>query len=441
MPGIPFSNDYLDVTLSQTQILKVSNASIREVVTIIKNLEERSGVDFIRMDMGIPGVPTPELGIQAEMEALRQGKPAEYGQMDGIPELKKEVSRFAKQFMNIDVSARSCLVTAGSMMGAMISFMVAAKRQRSRQGVLFIDPGFPVQKKQAMVLNLPIVSFDIFEFRGKKLQAKLEELCARHGISLIIYSNPNNPTWVCLSEEELKVIGKVADKYDIIVVEDLAYFGMDFRKNYGVPGKKPFQPTVANYTPNYLILFSSSKVFSYAGQRVGVMMVSDELFDREYPDLKLIGDNIRLGPALIQDGVYILSAGASHTAQYGLAGLLKASSDGVFKFLEPIKVYGEKAVAMKKIFLSHGFRILYDKDGEEDIADGFYFTVTLPGLDSDELLRRFFRCGLGAISMDIMGCRGKSGVRISTAKIDKRQFPELDRRLKIFVGLIDELVY
>lgn len=440
MDNLPFSNEFLDQTLTEVGLLSASGASIREVVAIIKHLEERSGVDFIRMDMGVPGVPTSEIGIEAEIDALRAGKPAEYGQIDGIPELKQEVSHFARKFMNINVSPRSCLVTAGSMMGAMITFMVAAKRERTRQGVLFIDPGFPVQKKQARVLDLPIVSFDIYEYRGKKLYDKLEELCSRSGISLIIYSNPNNPTWICLTDDELKAIAKVANKHDIIVVEDLAYFGMDFRHNYGKPGKPPYQPTIAKYTDNFMILFSSSKVFSYAGQRVGTMLVSDKLFDRPYPDLLRLGDNERLGPALIQDGVYIVSAGAGHTAQYGLAGLLHAVNEGKFNFLEPLKVYGEKAAVMKKIFQSHGFRILYDKDGNEELADGFYFTVTLPGLDPEELTRRFFRCGLGTISLSLTGCKGKSGVRISTSKIDKDQFDELNRRLALFVDIVDELI-
>lgn len=432
MSTLPLSNEMIDQVLNETGIGNIAGASIREVVRIITNLEKKSGIEFIRMDMGVPGVPAPEIGIQSEIEALKLGKPAEYGQIDGIPELKKELSRFAKNFLDIDVTPRSCLVTAGSMMGAMICFMVAGKREISRQGVLFIDPGFPVQKKQAMVLNLPVFSFDIYNYRGEKLYDKLEDICDKNGISLIIYSNPNNPTWICLTELELKAIARVAESHNILIVEDLAYFGMDFRKNYGIPGKAPFQPTIAKYSNNYLILFSSSKVFSYAGQRVGTLLVSDVLFDLQFPDLLRIGDNDRLGPALIQDGVYIVSAGASHTAQYGLTGMFRAANNNEFNFLERVKVYGERAFEMKKIFLENGFKILYDKDGEEDLADGFYFTITRPGMESEELSRRFFRCGLGTISLNSMGCRGKSGVRISTSKIDKAQFGLLNERLKLF---------
>ena len=74
-------------------------------------------------------------------------------------------------------------------------------------------------------------------------------------------------------------------KYDVIVIEDLAYFGMDFRKDYSNPGLPPYQPTIGRYTDDYIILISSSKIFSYAGQRIGMMAISDHLFDRHYPDL------------------------------------------------------------------------------------------------------------------------------------------------------------
>jgi hypothetical protein len=56
-----------------------------------------------------------------------------YGQIDGIPELKHEVARVAKNFLDIDVSEKSCIVTTDSMMGSIITCMVAAKRELSRQ--------------------------------------------------------------------------------------------------------------------------------------------------------------------------------------------------------------------------------------------------------------------------------------------------------------------
>ena len=433
--NFPISEDLLYEAMQKSGVNSLTSASIRDIVAIIRYLESATSVSFIRMDMGVPGLPTPDIGINYEYKALKAGKSAVYGQIDGIPELKKEISNFVKNFLDIEVSEKSCIVTAGSMMGSMITFMVAAKRDKSRQGVLFIDPGFPVQKKQAHVMNLPIFSFDIYNYRGKDLYDKLEDLCAKNGVSVIIYSNPNNPTWICLTDEELKTIAEIANRHDIIVAEDLAYFGMDFRHDYSQPGKPPYQPSIAKYTDNYLLLISSSKVFSYAGQRVGMMVVSDKLYDREYPNLLSIGENSKLGPSLVMDGVYVISAGTSHTAQYGLAGILKEVNKGAYNFLEPTREYAKRAHEMKKIFINNGFQILYDKDGDEDIADGFYFTVTYPGIEEEELVSRFIRCGLGTISLTITGSVGKSGVRISVSKVDSELFTVLNERLALINDL------
>lgn len=429
---LPFSNDLIREALEQTGVSAMSTASIREVVAVIKYLENKTGEIFLRMDMGVPGLPTPAIGIESEIEALKNGKSAVYGQIDGIPELKREVSRFVKNFLDIEVAEKSCIITAGSMMASMITFMVAAKREQSRQGVLFIDPGFPVQKKQAHVMNLPIFSFDIYNYRGEKLYSKLEEICAKNGISVIVYSNPNNPTWICLSDEELKTIADIANLHDIIIAEDLAYFGMDFRCDYGKPGQPPYQPTIAKHTDNYILLVSSSKILSFAGQRVGMLVVSDKLYHREFQNLLTIGDNLKLGPSLVMDGVYVISAGTGHSAQHGLTGMLAAINDGKYDFLEPLKEYALRASEMKNCFLQNGFQILYNKDGEEELADGFYFTVTYPGIEDEELSLGLIKCGLGTVSLKIMGSKGKAGVRISVSMVDIKHFTILNERLAMF---------
>jgi aspartate/methionine/tyrosine aminotransferase len=432
---LPFTAELLQEAKNDTAVKDLSNASIREIVAIIRYLENKTGVKMLRMDMGIPGLPTPKIGTQCEIDALEKNKSAVYGQIDGIPELKKEISRFVKLFLDIEVAEKSCVVTAGSMMGSMITFMVAAKREKSRQGVLFIDPGFPVQKKQAHVMNLPVFSFDIYNYRGDKLYDKLEDICAKNGISVIIYSNPNNPTWTCLTDDELKTVGDIANRHDIVVAEDLAYFGMDFRHDYSQPGQAPFQPTIAKYTDNYILLISSSKVLSFAGQRVGMLVISDKLYHRKFDNLLTIGDNPKLGTSMVMDGVYVISAGTSHSAQFGLAGMLKAVNNGEYNFLEPLKEYAVRAQEMKKIFTEKGFKLLYDKDGDKDLADGFYFTLTYPGMEEEELIARLMRCGLGTISLNITGSKGKAGVRISVSMIDKEMFSTLSERLSMFDSL------
>jgi aspartate/methionine/tyrosine aminotransferase len=195
----------------------------------------------------------------------------------------------------------------------------------------------------------------VYNYRGRKLHDKLESYLKTGKVSSILYSNPNNPSWICFTEEELKIIGELATKYDVIVIEDLAYFGMDFRTDYSVPGEPPYQPTVAKFTDNWILLISSSKVFSYAGQRVGMMVISDKVFTTKAPDLKRYYLSDNLGYAMVYGSMYCLSSGVSHSAQYALAAMLKAVNDGEISLTATVKEYGEKARIMKKMFLSPEF--------------------------------------------------------------------------------------
>jgi len=103
--------------------------------------------------------------------------------------------------------------------------------------ILFLDPGFPVHKQQLKVLGQKFETFDVYDFRGDKLKAKIESYLSKGNIAALLYSNPNNPSWICFTEKELKIIAELADKYNVVVLEDLAYVAMDFRKDLYHPGK------------------------------------------------------------------------------------------------------------------------------------------------------------------------------------------------------------
>ncbi|MBU1369700.1 MAG: pyridoxal phosphate-dependent aminotransferase, partial [Bacteroidetes bacterium] len=363
---------------------------------------------------------------------LRKGVAAKYPDIQGIPELKQEISNFVKNFMNINVSPSSCLPTVGSMQGGFASFLTLSRIHKDRDTTLFIDPGFPVHMQQHKVLDLKFESFDVYDFRGEKLREKLESYFSKGHIHSVLYSNPNNPSWICFTEKELQIIGELANKYDIVIMEDLAYFGMDFRKDFSQAGKPPYQHSVANFTNNYILFISSSKAFSYAGERIGMMVISDALFNRHFPDLKRYYSNDLFGHTMVFGTLYPLSSGTSHSAQFALAAMLKAANNGSFNFVEAVKIYGKKAALMKKLFLKHGFKIVYDKDEEEPIADGFYFTYSYPGFSGVELLEKMIYYGISAISLDITGSERHEGIRACTSLIRMDQMEALEERLKRF---------
>jgi len=428
----PIPKPIVDKIVAESGISQVGRASIREIKKLINDIEEASNTKFIRMEMGIPGLPACQIGVNAQIEALKNGCAAIYPDIDGTPELKKEMSRYVKNFLDLDVSPEGCIPTVGSMMGGMAGFMTFVRARKERDTTLFIDPGFPVQKQQHRVLGLKYETFDVYNFRGDKLRDKLISYLEKGNIHSIIYSNPNNPSWICFTEKELKIIGELATQYDVCVFEDLAYFGMDFRKDISRPGEPPFQPTVGKYTNNYALLISSSKSFSYAGERIGLLVLSDHLYNREFPDLIPYFGMSKLGRAIIYGTVYAISSGTSHSAQYGLAAILKACNNGTYNFLDEVKVYADKAHIMKRMFLENGFQLVYDKDEDKPLADGFYFTVSYPGLSGEELLKEFLYYGISAISLTITGSERTEGLRACVSLIKMEQLPVLEERLKCF---------
>ena len=431
MKATPISRDLIDRAIEDFQITDFSKATIREVKAIAAKAEKESGVEFIKMEMGVPGLPPSAVGVKAEIEALQKGIASLYPDINGLPELKEETSRFIKAFINVDVSSEGCVPVTGSMQGTFASFLTCCQCDPKKDTILFIDPGFPVQKQQLVVMGQKYETFDVYDFRGAKLRDKLESFLKKGNISAIIYSNPNNPSWICLKDEELRIIGELATKYDAIVLEDLAYFGMDFRQDFGKPFQPPYLPTVARYTDYYIMLISGSKAFSYAGQRIGVSCISDKLYHRAYEGLTKRYGGGTFGTVFIHRVLYALSSGTSHSAQFALAAMLKAANDGKYDFVSEVKVYGERARRLKEIFLRHGFYLVYDNDLGEPVADGFYFTIGYPGMSSGELARELMYYGVSAISLVTTGSN-QEGLRACTSFIQDHQYTFLDERMALF---------
>ena len=431
MKNSPIKKEVVDRAVGELRIPDMGGATIREIVALVNQVEEETGQKYIRMEMGIPGLPPAEIGTQAEIEAMKKGVASIYPMVDGIKPLKQEAARFVRNFLDIGVSAKGCIPTVGAMQGTYAAFMAIGNISKQKDTTLFIDPGFPVQKQQMMVLGQKHKTFDVFRFRGSRLRSRLEGYISKGNINAIVYSNPNNPTWICLTEEELQIIGELATKYDVIVMEDLAYFAMDFRKDLSRPGEPPFQPTVAKYTGNYILFISSSKIFSYAGQRCGVMVISDSLFGREYRDLQARFGSATFGSTITLRLLYALTSGTCHSAQWALAAMFKAANEGKFNFVESVKEYGGKAKIMKRLFLENGFKIVYEKDIDEPIADGFYFTIGYPGMAGKELVRNLLYYGISAIALNNTGSE-EEGIRACVSFVKREQFESLEKRLKAF---------
>ncbi|MBR5334956.1 MAG: pyridoxal phosphate-dependent aminotransferase [Bacteroidaceae bacterium] len=421
----------VDEVARELEINDIAAASIRQVGAIVRNVEQRTGVEYIHFEMGIPGLPPSQVGVRAECEALERGVASQYPIIDGIQPVKEEASRFVKAFLDTDIRPTGCIPTVGSMQASFASLMLCSHLNPKRDTVLYIDPGFPVQKMQAQVIGVKIASFDIADYRGKNLAEKIEGYFAQGNICAVLYSSPNNPSWMCLNDEELRIIGMLAAKYDVVVIEDLAYMTMDFRRDMSRPFEPPFQPTVAKYTDNYVLLMSASKIFSYAGQRIALACISDKLYERHYDSLQERYGIARFGAAFAYVYLYTFSSGVSHSAQYAMAAMLKAACDGEYNFVCDVKEYATRTARIKDILYRNGFHIVYDKDDEEPVSDGFFFTIGYGSMSGAELLKNLLYYGISGIDLATTGS-SRQGIRACSSNIKPHHYELLEERLKAF---------
>ncbi|MFR9651238.1 MAG: pyridoxal phosphate-dependent aminotransferase, partial [Rikenellaceae bacterium] len=95
--------------------------------------------------------------------------------------------------------------------------------------------------------------------------------------------------------------------------------------------------------------------------------------------------------------------------------------------------YGRRANRMKEILYKHGFNVVYDKDIDREIGDGFFFTIGYKQMSCAELVSEFVHYGVSSISLSTTGsCR--DGVRACTSRMTDEMLDILDVRLALFAA-------
>ena len=84
MNNIPIPDEVIESLKEATGIKSPGTASIREIVSLVNRIEQKTGIPFVRMEMGVPGIPAPAIGTEAEIEALHKGVASLYPEIAGL---------------------------------------------------------------------------------------------------------------------------------------------------------------------------------------------------------------------------------------------------------------------------------------------------------------------------------------------------------------------
>lgn len=111
--------------------------------------------------------------------------------------------------------------------------------------------------------------------------------------------------------------------------------------------------------------------------------------------------------------------------------MYEAACEGRLDFVNDTSEYARRAKILKGIFINNGFHIVYDKDLDEAVSDGFFFTIGRDGYTGDALVSELLHYGIASISLSTTGSH-QQGIRVCTSMVDEESFKALDERLALF---------
>ena len=235
--------------------------------------EKRDIIDF---GMGNPDMPTPLHIRQKLKETIDKPGVGRYSVSRGIIGLRKAQSNYYKRRFNVDLDYnKEIIVTIGSKEG--LANLAQAITSRGDK-ILCPDPSYPVHPYGFMIAGAKLIPLKtLFNglFDQEKYLTKVDSYLKKNSlIKAIIVSFPSNPTAQVVGLDFYKDLVKIAKKYNIYILSDLAYSEIYFNDN------PPPSILEVNGAKKVAVEFTTlSKTYAMAGWRIGFAVGNKTLIE------------------------------------------------------------------------------------------------------------------------------------------------------------------
>lgn len=411
--------------------------NLEEYWSAVDRLEQVLGVDYVRMDFGVPGLVPSEVCLNRHVATLADGElPQKYPPYAGTPQLRTALATFVSNRLEVRISPENVFVTCGATQALFVGQAIAAKLDAHRKRAVFLSPAYPPVVHQARFLGLDVETIEIDGKRGAPLVNAIKRAFERGGVAVFCWASPNNPTWTVLSHDELESVAALCKEYGVVPVEDLTYLGMLDRQCGAL--HRGF-PSIAQFADEYFIVLSASKMLSYAGERIGFLVASSALLDRTSANLEGA-----FGASLVKRAcgsfIFNLTAGAPHSSQYGVTDVLNAINSGAIDLDGVLSIYMERSRVVKQLLKEGGFYLIYGGGGADEL-DGFYICFGYPGMSGVELLKELLYVGVTVLPLSVFSSERADGVRACVGRLNDQSLALLASRLKLFSrGRVDAVL-
>lgn len=207
------------MTMELAKRVKTLTPSTTLAITAKAKELKKQGANVIGLGAGEPDFNTPEYILDAAKDAMDAGY-TKYTPSGGIPELKAAIHEKLKKDNKLDYTQDEIIVTLGAKHALYLLFQVLLNEGDE---VIIPSPywvSYPEQVKLGS--GIPVILDTLEENEFKITPEELEKSITTKTKALVINS-PSNPTGMMYSEEELKKLGDVCLKHDILIVSDEIY--------------------------------------------------------------------------------------------------------------------------------------------------------------------------------------------------------------------------
>ena len=229
--------------------------------------------------LGNPNVPAPESIKQAIIEIVQEENPIKlHGYTNsnaGYSEVRQAVAESLNQRFGTSFGERNITMTVGAAGGLNVALKVLLN---PGDEVIVFAPYFGEYRSYTNNFDGVIVEISP---NTETFQPKLDEFAEKitEKTKAVIVNTPNNPTGVVYSEETIQKLAAIMkekqEKYghEIYLVSDepyreLAYDGVEV-------------PYLTKYYDNTIVCYSYSKSLSLPGERIGYLVIPDEVSESE----------------------------------------------------------------------------------------------------------------------------------------------------------------
>lgn len=256
-----------------------NNSAIRTMFEEGNRLKKQYGADKVYdFSLGNPSIPAPDCVREAIVDLANNEDPVTlHGYMNnaGFEDVRETIAQSLNRRFGTDFSAKNLIMTVGAASG--LNVILKTVLNPGEEVIVFapyfLEYGAYVKNYDGKLVE---ISPDTETF-----QPDLEELERKitANTRAVIVNSPHNPTGVIYSEDTIKALAAILEKKQkeygsvIYLISDepyreLAYDGAEV-------------PYLTKYYKNTVVGYSYSKSLSLPGERIGYLVIPDDLEDSE----------------------------------------------------------------------------------------------------------------------------------------------------------------